>query len=57
MRYDTNYANRKKKEEGFAVKWEVGEDDDSSSAFVPLIRIMVTLKRLRYFAVRAENEP
>lgn len=49
---------RKKKEEDFAVKWEVGEDNEnSSSGFVSLMRIVVTLKRLRYFAMKVENEP
>lgn len=58
MLYDTNYANKKEKGRGFffAVKWEVGEDN-SSSAFMSLMRIVVILKRLRHFAMRVENEP
>lgn len=45
MLYDTNYANKKEKGRGFffAVKWEVGEDN-SSSAFMSLMRIVVILK-------------
>jgi len=43
MCYDTNYANRKKKEE-FLLKWEVGEDDDkSSSTFVDENNIVKTI--------------
>lgn len=58
MRYDTNYANKeRKKEEGFAVKWKVGEDDDKSVFWFRTVDedSGCVLKRLRYSALTAEN--